>query len=745
MTNTLERLKATTVFISGPDGTGTGYLVSSNRIATANHVVRSWEESMRYPVTVGVDGVVRQAQVLKRDPTTDVALLGIDSPVNVNPFPIGIGLIQNVTWDGYGFPQSGESGDTPAGLPLDGLVKDPLTRNNVSQPAILLYSDMAAAGNASPLNGFSGSAVVVADTLVGHLTKHIGDVDDLRRPRYGYVFACPIEAVAALFDFKPNKVAIRATIAHSIGDSGTLEQYRSAYLGVALEALEVRVAGGHASELKPVLQSLEPNLRPLIRPGEKIAVENVDKYVGGHLTRAAQARRQSAYHAGKQRGGSIENNISRLCGEESTLRQRIRTAEALSPPYKPTQDQFPLFSGMSDFERARRHEMQIAEYQIRFKKYEQAQIDYQRVIAELPAHRQQLSQIEQQISQRRIELSGFKQSLEANLSQLEREIEVARGQDIVQHLADSRDAAQRDLLDGSGAPRGFSKLMICNASAIVLRPWINDSFSAFQAVVNDIGALLTHTTREFAIDLALDCLTHCQVVLDTLERNGTTLREIGSVLERSSRKDLELSLSEIRKLRVLPLPSSTPPKPNLLARTDYDQILGTIDRATEQIQSIRERLARHHDLNAGLLKKARLGMDAVDQLKVRMLDEESRVQGVIDDLSFIWVDLCAHERISLLPRNVFDFIVTVQNEVARRHSLTIGELVERCQTSRFLLEDAETRITNDPSAVLLREHREISSHFGALDDLTAAYANARDEASKAANGLVAKIWQIFRK
>ena len=49
--------------------------------------------------------------------------------------------------------------------------------------------------------------------------------------------------------------------------------------------------------------------------------------------------------------------------------------------------------------------------------------------------------------------------------------------------------------------------------------------------------------------------------------------------------------------------------------------------------------------------------------------------------------------------------------------MTIDAIVEQCQRTRFLLEDAETLIRSDLSAVLLREHQELSSHFGVVDSL----------------------------
>ncbi|MBM4260758.1 MAG: TIR domain-containing protein [Deltaproteobacteria bacterium] len=208
----LTRLKQTCVFISGPDGTGTGYLIAPQRIATALHVVKSWQPGQRYPVIVGVGGPTCRATLLKSDLASDSAVLGFDESLAVAPLPIAHGLKRRVVWECYGFPALTSKTDRPTGLPIDGQIQDPQTRNDIGQPAILLYSDQIATGNASPLHGFSGSPVVVDGALVGHLTKHIGDADDKRRAAYGYVYACPIGEVVKLLDIAPESVAIAPTV-----------------------------------------------------------------------------------------------------------------------------------------------------------------------------------------------------------------------------------------------------------------------------------------------------------------------------------------------------------------------------------------------------------------------------------------------------------------------------------------------------------------------------------------------------
>ena len=207
--NVLARLRETSVFITAPDGsTGSGYLVAEKRIGTAAHVVKSWQEGQTYEVTVGVNGALCRARLLKVDTDTDSAVLAFDEELAVKPLPIGKGLDVRVAWDGYGYPALAQKAAPPPGLPIDGEVKDASTQNDIGQRAILLYSNQVAAGAASPLHGFSGGPVLVEGALVGHFTKHIGDSDDRRRPAFGYVYACPIDAVVKLLDVAPREVAI---------------------------------------------------------------------------------------------------------------------------------------------------------------------------------------------------------------------------------------------------------------------------------------------------------------------------------------------------------------------------------------------------------------------------------------------------------------------------------------------------------------------------------------------------------
>src|SRR5512138_1770270 len=202
MPDALQQVKTACAYIGGPNP-GTGYVVAQNRLATCHHVVQAWKKDETNPVWFGAETGVQQARVLKSDETTDSAVLEFDgrSPA---PLPMAGTLEGKAVWEGYGFPKLANATalrqTSPTGLPLDGEVMDASTTDDKGRHALLLFSQMIAAGNASPLHGFSGTPVVVSGAVVGHLTKYLGDPDDRQRAAYGYVYACPISAVRALLD-----------------------------------------------------------------------------------------------------------------------------------------------------------------------------------------------------------------------------------------------------------------------------------------------------------------------------------------------------------------------------------------------------------------------------------------------------------------------------------------------------------------------------------------------------------------
>jgi tetratricopeptide (TPR) repeat protein len=188
-----EALKNASARLAGGDATGTGYLVAKQRIATCEHVVRGWPDGAG-KVFLGPKQVELAGKVIAVDAATDCAIVELVEPTDTKPLPLAAAPLRKAVWEGFGFPAVAKG----AGLPIDGHVADPGTSDDRGVASLLLYSPNVAAGQASPLHGFSGSPVLVQGAVVGHFKKHLGDPDDRARAAYGYVYATPIAAVREL-------------------------------------------------------------------------------------------------------------------------------------------------------------------------------------------------------------------------------------------------------------------------------------------------------------------------------------------------------------------------------------------------------------------------------------------------------------------------------------------------------------------------------------------------------------------
>ncbi|WP_447599806.1 TRAFs-binding domain-containing protein [Nitrospira sp. Nam80] len=199
-----KALKAACARIVAGTSKGSGYLVGRDRVATCAHVVK--------PVGVGGTASVAfssaelVATVLKLDEAADAALLALPRPLNdITPLQLAGSVDRKAPWEGYGFPEltKGE------GLPLEGAVMDPESKDDQSAPVLLLRSEQVAAGEGASLHGFSGSPVLVDGMVVGHLKRYIKDRESPLRPAYGYVYATPSRAVLQLLGAQPAVTVIQ--------------------------------------------------------------------------------------------------------------------------------------------------------------------------------------------------------------------------------------------------------------------------------------------------------------------------------------------------------------------------------------------------------------------------------------------------------------------------------------------------------------------------------------------------------
>jgi tetratricopeptide (TPR) repeat protein len=182
--------------ITTPQERGTGYLVTPDRVATCEHVVRGSDVvTIRFARRDGA--IQQQATVLDRDQAADSALLALPEPIT-DAQPLGLGRCTfKQDWMGWGFPKDAGM----SGIHLDGLVDDPDGSDDLDAPALQLSSLRIGVLKDERLHGFSGSPVVVSGMVVGHL-KRILPVGASGSAAFSTVWATPAQYVQNLLDKK---------------------------------------------------------------------------------------------------------------------------------------------------------------------------------------------------------------------------------------------------------------------------------------------------------------------------------------------------------------------------------------------------------------------------------------------------------------------------------------------------------------------------------------------------------------
>lgn len=197
----VERLKEACAWLKGSDGSlGSGYLIAPQRVATAWHVVRNWGPDEWNEVTLGWDRhrATREARVIASDQAADAAILELRGESPNRPLPVRIDACEDDDWRSFGFPLAAKREGRVEGMPLRGSVRDPALADVNGVSRLALACEEAAAGNATSVQGWSGSPVLVDGGVVGHLVRFVPDTADKSRPAYGQLRACPADVVVRL-------------------------------------------------------------------------------------------------------------------------------------------------------------------------------------------------------------------------------------------------------------------------------------------------------------------------------------------------------------------------------------------------------------------------------------------------------------------------------------------------------------------------------------------------------------------
>lgn len=173
---------------------GTGYLVRPTWVVTCEHVVRGLRLGEVARILFGDREYLGRLDRI--DSENDCAVLRLPEPAGgIEPLPLRQHCAKDEPWQSFGFPEIAEG----VGLNLGGVVHDPTGEDTRRSPSLLLACQNITHG--VPLQGFSGSPVVIAGHVVGHLKRVIPDAKG--GAMFGLVYACPARFIEALLPHEP--------------------------------------------------------------------------------------------------------------------------------------------------------------------------------------------------------------------------------------------------------------------------------------------------------------------------------------------------------------------------------------------------------------------------------------------------------------------------------------------------------------------------------------------------------------
>jgi len=183
--------KAACALITAGGTSGTGFLISPERMLTCHHVVKAADGGS---ISVTFSHGQYQAGVEGVDVENDSALLRLTRAVpssKAEPLLLTLApLLKGTDWEGYGFPMATQH----AGLLIGGRVQDPTGEDSKLRATVVLQSVNVTAG--SLIHGFSGSPVLVDGKVVGQMRQIIPDSSG--GAQMAIIYACPTTVLARL-------------------------------------------------------------------------------------------------------------------------------------------------------------------------------------------------------------------------------------------------------------------------------------------------------------------------------------------------------------------------------------------------------------------------------------------------------------------------------------------------------------------------------------------------------------------
>lgn len=152
--------------ISNGTSKGTGFLVDSKHVITAQHVLKKVDEEIKLEFT-NLPGYEESTEctavIVDADKIKDIAILKLDVDIVIEDFsywPICIDEVsENIKWNTFGYPTTRRT----IGIDLDGNV----IRTNIKEPGIKQDLDLSCRLNITEYGGLSGAPLMIENSIYG--------------------------------------------------------------------------------------------------------------------------------------------------------------------------------------------------------------------------------------------------------------------------------------------------------------------------------------------------------------------------------------------------------------------------------------------------------------------------------------------------------------------------------------------------------------------------------------------------
>lgn len=495
---------------------------------------------------------------------------------------------------------------------------------------------------------------------------------------------------------------------------------------------------------------------PLLRLALKnpaISSADLDPIVERSYLRAAKSALVQHEQRCAAQLSALRGQLSNAKAQEREIRSLVQGLTTERPPQRPVPPSPPSQPSplMDDYDRdspsrQQVRQMQFESYLKEVERHRQAEAQYELSLTEhgkrqatIPGERLRLQTAQQTVSQLEFNLSQLTTDCANEQRRLEREIDIARDQDISALLAEMRDRGAQQATDPRTMSQGFLLLLATVLSSAFLSKHMSGHASAalwVDEVADDVSEVAEGTVRRDHQRLGKDCLALFGPLQDGLALGKNTARQIDEILDALPPDELQGFASEAQGMLARVIPAFEVPR-SLVSPDEIASAFSTLDQrrveAGKAIGEVHTFFERFAALRASV-------QDVETQtalLLKRMREISARCQPWLDDCKFAWTIVSQATKSPVLGADTREFCACLRAEAERRLGESVEQLVVRCESRDFGVRDAEAarekRIGNflEQSKALEKRLIELKARAVELDQAGKVLANVPFDQAKA--------------